>query len=93
MKKRNIVRTVVSFQNTTQALAMEAACKAHGIPGRIIPVPNQITAGCGFSWCAPKEDRERIEHFITEQQLTYSQIYTIEIRDFPAEHEQGNGKD
>lgn len=93
MRKVKIVRTVVSFQNTTAALAMEAACKQYNIPGRIIPVPNQITAGCGFSWCAPKENREQIEQFVAEHQLSYSQIYTIEIRDFLGENEQLDGKD
>ena len=51
MLKEKGLYTVVTFPNTTAALAMEAACKAQAIPGSIIPVPNQITAGCGFA-CA-----------------------------------------
>ena len=46
---------VISFANVTEALAVEDACKAAGLPGRIIPVPREITAGCGLAWkAAPK---------------------------------------
>ena len=41
-------------------MAMEKACKEHQVPGRIIPVPRAISAGCGLSWCAALEDREEI---------------------------------
>lgn len=85
MLREKVARTVVSFPNTTTALAMETACKAAGQPGRIIPVPNQITAGCGFAWCAAAEEREGLERFLAEKGLTYSAIYTIDIYDLPAE--------
>lgn len=42
-------RFVVTFATTTGAMAMERACQAAGLPGRLIPVPRSITArlpGC-----------------------------------------------
>lgn len=77
MLKEKTSCTVVSFANTTSALAMEAACKENGIPGSIIPVPNEITAACGFAWRAPEEARERIERFLSEKALAYDGIYTL----------------
>lgn len=71
--------TVVSFPNMTAALAMEEACRKHDIPGSIIPVPNQITASCGFAWRAPARDRERIEGFLRENGLSFGQVYTLEL--------------
>ena len=41
-------RCIVTFRTTTGAMAMERACKAAGVPGRLIPVPRTITAGCGM---------------------------------------------
>lgn len=54
------LKLVVTFHTTADAMAMEKACKEHNVPGRIIPVPRAISAGCGLSWCADLGDREQI---------------------------------
>ena len=59
MKKKEL-RLVVTFHTTADAMAMEKACKEQDVPGRIIPVPRAISAGCGLSWCAELSDREQI---------------------------------
>ena len=46
------MKLVITFHTTTDAMAMEQACKAAGADGRIIPVPRAISAGCGLAWCA-----------------------------------------
>ena len=46
-------RVVLTFATTTAAIAMERLCLAQGLPGRLIPVPTSITAGCGMAWMAP----------------------------------------
>lgn len=79
MLKEKGLYTVVTFPNTTAALAMEAACKAQAIPGSIIPVPNQITAGCGFAWRADAGAQEQIEGFLADQGLAFTQVHTIEL--------------
>lgn len=43
---------IITFHTTTAAMAMEAMCAAKDLPGRLIPVPREITAGCGMSWRA-----------------------------------------
>ncbi len=59
MRKKEL-KLVVTFHTTADAMAMEKACKEHHVPGRIIPVPRAISAGCGLSWCADLSDREEI---------------------------------
>lgn len=59
MRKKEL-KLVVTFHTTTDAMAMEKACKEAGAPGRLIPVPREISAGCGLSWCAGIEDRDTI---------------------------------
>ncbi len=59
MRKKEL-KLVVTFHTTADAMAMEKECKERGVPGRIIPVPRAISAGCGLSWCADLTDREQI---------------------------------
>jgi len=55
------LKLIVTFHTTTSAMAMEKVCMKLGVPGRLIPVPRDITAGCGMSWCAPVEAKSIIE--------------------------------
>ena len=59
MRKKEL-KLVVTFHTTADAMAMEKACKEYQVPGRIIPVPRAISAGCGLSWCAALDNREQI---------------------------------
>ena len=56
-KKRQYI--VLSFASTARAMGWEKECAARGIPGRIIPLPGEITAGCGLGWRMLPEDWER----------------------------------
>lgn len=47
---------VLSFATTQQALAWEKQCVAQGVPGRLIPLPREISAGCGLAWRMRPED-------------------------------------
>jgi hypothetical protein len=40
-------------------MTMEKQCNANGIPGRLIPVPREITAGCGLAWRMDPEDYQQ----------------------------------
>lgn len=59
MRKKEL-KLVVTFHTTADAMAMEKACKEYNVPGRIIPVPRSISAGCGLSWCADLSARDEI---------------------------------
>ena len=52
---------VVTFSATTDAMAMERCCLEHGFPGRLIPIPREIHAGCGLAW---KTEPGEKEHFM-----------------------------
>lgn len=57
MRKKEL-RLVVTFHTTADAMAMEKHCKQNEVPGRLIPVPRIISAGCGLAWCTDLENRE-----------------------------------
>ena len=49
------MRSILTFRTTTGAMAMERLCREHDFPGRRIPVPGNISAGCGMCWMAEPE--------------------------------------
>lgn len=72
-------RCVVTFRTTTGAMEMERSCEEAGLPGRLIPVPRAITAGCGMCWAAPPEAREALEELVIKKHLDVVGIYAIMI--------------
>ena len=39
---------VLSFRTTLDAMEWEKQCLAEKVPGRLIPLPREISAGCGL---------------------------------------------
>ena len=70
-------KCVVTFRTTTGAMAMERLCREQGVPGRLIPVPRSITAGCGMCWAAPREAREAVDDLVGKEHLDVDSIYAI----------------
>ena len=70
---------IITFATTTQAMAMEKFCMENGLPGRIIPVPREITAGCGLSWKAKPEEPQLLTEKLTEAGMVWQQMAVIEI--------------
>ena len=68
-------RFVVTFATTTGAMAMERACRTAGLPGRLIPVPRSITAGCGMCWSAPPSARADLEARVIRERLDVDGLY------------------
>lgn len=70
-------KCVVTFRTTAGAMAMEAACRAENLPGRLIPLPRSISAGCGLCWAAPPAAREALEELVMKKHLDVDGIYAI----------------
>ena len=74
MRKKEL-KLVVTFHTTADAMAMEKACKENNVPGRIIPVPRALSAGCGLSWCADLSDREEIVSMMKKAGIEEEEIH------------------
>lgn len=59
MRKKEL-KLVITFHTTADAMAFEKTCRNEVAPGRLIPVPRVISAGCGLAWCAPPEEKARL---------------------------------
>jgi hypothetical protein len=55
---------VITFHTTSAAMAMERCCEANGIGGRLIPVPREISAGCGLAWRMRPEEFLQMEIYL-----------------------------
>lgn len=69
----------MTFATTSAAMKAESFCIEKGLPGRLIPVPSVITAGCGLAWKAPVEAEEQIRNAFASAGMTYSQVCVIEV--------------
>lgn len=73
-------KTVITFATTADAMALEAAAKDFGdIPGRMIPVPSEIDAGCGFAWRCEPEDEAALLEAIERHGLAYEGRFTVDM--------------
>jgi len=78
MRKKQL-RVIVTFPAATDAMAMEAYCAGEGTPGRLIPLPSVISAGCGLCWSAPVEARHIVETAVNAAGLRTGGIYELEL--------------
>ena len=74
MRKKEL-KLVVTFHTTADAMAMEKACQELHVPGRLIPVPREISAACGLAWCAPLEAQARVESIMRENGIEQDALH------------------
>lgn len=79
MIRKKISCAVLTFSTTTAAMSMENKCGDYKIPGRLISVPREITAGCGLAWKMTAEDYEAYKQKIERLNLTVEQIVFMEL--------------
>ena len=60
---------ILTFHTTTAAMAMEDYCHEQKIPGRLIPLPQEISVGCGLAWRMLPEDWQSWQAALDETQF------------------------
>ena len=76
MKKKTWILT---FESTTQAMEEEKYAMEQNLPGRLIPIPREITAGCGLSWKAVPEARDEILTALEKAGCHWEGEYILEL--------------
>lgn len=77
MKREKRPYIVLSFATTDAAMAMEQYCMQHDIPGRHIPLPGQIAAGCGIAWRMKPEEYTCYRQPLSEAAIPVEQITEV----------------
>ena len=70
---------VITFSNTGDPMKMDIKAQAASVPGRIIPLPSEISAGCGLAWKAKLTQREEILDFMKQQDIRWEAIYELDL--------------
>ena len=73
--RKKVLKLVVTFYTTADAMAMEKACKEQKAPGRLIPVPRAISAGCGLAWCAGLDARDALRQLMDRMDIEEQDIH------------------
>ena len=69
----------VELNESTGNTEAESFCLEQGLPGRIIPVPREITAGCGLAWRAPPEAETLLTGALGTAGLAWSDARVLEV--------------
>lgn len=72
-------KAVITFPTTTCAMEAERLCRLKELPGRLIPVPTRISAGCGMAWCAPIDSTDAIIALFNENNVTIEGVFELEL--------------
>lgn len=70
-------KVIFTFHTTTQAMKMERKAQQMGKIGRLIPVPRQISAGCGMAWMAPKENGDELREWVVREEIEVEGEYDL----------------
>ena len=70
---------VLTFHTTAAAMQTQRACAARGIPGRLFPVPRQLSSDCGIAWASDPADRPRLEALAAERLIEPAGIVELTL--------------
>ena len=73
---------VVTFPTTAAAMSCEECCERRGLPGRMIPVPGEVAAGCGLAWKTAPGDREGLAAALEADGVPVEGMAVIELLEF-----------
>jgi hypothetical protein len=60
-------------------MAFEDFCLDRGIDGRLIPLPREISAGCGLAWSAPPGDPAGLRALLAEAGVAPQHMKEMDI--------------
>lgn len=64
------VYLIAAFASTHDAMKAETLMTRHEIPARLIPVPPEVSAGCGLALRAQIEDQAKVAAVLAEAGVT-----------------------
>ncbi len=70
-------RIIFTFEKTTHVIKTEMKCKDAGMPGRVIPVPTAISAGCGLCFMADIEYKDELILFMEKENIEIENTYEM----------------
>ncbi|WP_154027505.1 DUF3343 domain-containing protein [Olsenella uli] len=82
MRRERRPALVITFPTTSAAMACEETCSKLGLPGRMIPVPGEISAGCGLAWKVSPADRDALSSGLEADHVPVEAMTVIDMIEF-----------
>ena len=70
---------ILAFDSTSQAIAAEKLFQENNLPGRMIPIPAQVSAGCGLAWKAEPDEKQALLDALSKAQHGYAVCTVVEM--------------
>lgn len=70
---------IITFPTTSQAMKAEKFCEANSFSGRLIPVPREITAGCGLAWKADPQKMEELPRKLSAAGIRWEEVRILKL--------------
>ena len=70
---------VITFPTTAAAMGCESLCVERGLPGRTIPVPGEVAAGCGLAWKALPQEQDALCAALDAAAVGHSGCFILEM--------------
>ena len=70
---------VITFSETTDAMAAEKLLHEEGICGRIIPIPRQLSAGCGLAYKTEPDQKKKAESVLKEAGISWHEMEPVRL--------------
>ena len=77
--RRKYLQLVVTFATTTAAMEMEQRAEKAEISGRLIPLPSEISAGCGLAWKTELSEKESLVPFLEQAKIRWEALYECSL--------------
>ena len=68
---------IISFNKTVDAMAVEDYCLKNSVPGRLIPLPKEISAGCGLAWKCDVSLKDEMKKIISDLKIEFDKMTEI----------------
>lgn len=80
--RRRRAYLVAAFDRTTDAMEVERVCGTAGVPGRLIPLPPAIDAGCGLAWASAPSEADALSAALSGAGIRPRALRIVELWDY-----------
>ncbi len=70
---------VISFNKTVDAMSVEEYCLKNNVSGRLIPLPKEISAGCGLAWKCDVSQVDEMKNVFSELKIDIDKMTELVI--------------
>lgn len=70
---------VITFSQTTDAMAAELLFRDLCVPGRIIPIPRQLSAGCGLAFRTEMDQKQQAQQALIEAGIRWHEMEPVRL--------------